>query len=112
MKDRAMKAAKQYFLRMHDDADYLGEQEGFLVFNTDEGVVFINTTWSDEEFKASNTEILRHDFEMAMELWFTDHNEMVNIPVRCDEIALHIIGEEHALLRHHVNVVGECCENI
>lgn len=39
--------------------------------------------------------------------WLSEHEDAVNEAVRFDNIALLVIGKDRAMIRHHINALGE-----
>jgi hypothetical protein len=108
IREQALKAASRYFRLVNPEAELLGEEDGFKVFLTDEGYVFINVTYSTNGFHRSDREQLRKEFVKAMVSFYEHHDDVPNNQsIRCDEIALHILGERRALLEHCTNAINE-----
>lgn len=38
--------------------------------------------------------------------WLAEHEDVVDMPVRFDNIALLIVGNDRAMVRHHINALG------
>lgn len=104
MKDRAKKAAKRYLELQGYES--LGTCRDFLVCEDDDGIAFVNVCWNKGSFISSNPTALRDEFEDAMYEWFNNktNDEIVDIPIRLDEISLNILSDNRALLRHVIGV--------
>lgn len=83
-----------------------------LVALDDDAVVFfdvyaregINKGLPNEE-----TEGTRQRMELAAAKWLAEHiddERLVDTPVRFDIVSMLVIGEDRALLRHHINALG------
>ena len=106
MREKAIKACKRYMQLM--EYKHLGSVDGFEVFEDEDGyIVFVNTTYSTSGFAESDIETLRSEAEIAMVHWFSDHEEICDIPIRVDEVELYILNENRALIRHKVNAIKE-----
>ena len=45
----------------------------------------------------------REHREMIALAWFAEHEDAVDMPVRFDSIAMLVIGDSRAMIRHHIN---------
>lgn len=74
------------------------------------GLVFLDVSVSSntEAGMPSSGDDLRSNREVAAAHWLMENadEELTDIPVRFDEIAVLILNESRALLRHHVNSLG------
>lgn len=106
MNEKAIKASRRYLELM--GWKHLGVSNSFDVYEDDEGyIVFVNTTWARSNFAESDIKTLRSEAEVAMVYWFTDNEEICDIPVRVDEIQLNILNDNRALIRHKINAINE-----
>ena len=39
--------------------------------------------------------------------WLVHHDERLDVPVRFDAVSVAVLGEQRAMLRHHVNCVNK-----
>lgn len=42
--------------------------------------------------------------------WFAEHEDAVDMAVRFDNIAMLVMGDSRAMIRHHLNALGESFE--
>lgn len=108
LKDRINGAVKRYMYHLRD-IEFLGEVNDFLVFEEEgEVVVFVSVSAETGSFPRVNRDRLRHDFEDAMILWFSEpeNRDKVDFPIRCDSAEVNIMGKDRALVRHVVNTFG------
>ena len=106
MRKKAVKASRRYLELM--GWKHLGTSNDFEVYEDNDGYyTFVNTTWSTNEFKESDKNTLQSEAEYAMTQWFSDHEELCDIPIRIDEVQLHVLSNSRALIRHKVNAI--CC---
>lgn len=57
----------------------------------------------------SNDWASRERREIAAAAWLSEHcddDTLVDLPIRFDSIAMMVIGENRALVRHHINCLG------
>ena len=83
----------------------LGSCEGFLVFDDEGELVFVNVIASDE-FSESSYEELKESFEHAMIAWFEEHQADDDFIIRCDEVCIVKAGNNRAIVRHYVNAIS------
>lgn len=106
-KERAFNAAQRYIeLKggvVEGDAN-IGE-DSFLVFTDEKDLVFAHILVSHDSLMETDKAELRRIFEQAAARWLS-RNDVVDIILRCDEIAFLVVGESKALLRHHINAIG------
>lgn len=108
MKERIIKAAKRYLALLgYDDLDQI--VNGFLAYKDENDLVFINVCWSSQQFAESDHDTLKHDFELALEEWFSDPKNIdrADYVVRCDEVSFWVCSESRALVRHTRNALSK-----
>ena len=44
--------------------------------------------------------------------WFAEHEEAVDMAVRFDNIAMLVMGDSRAMMRHHLNALGGAVEEL
>lgn len=84
-----------------------------IVSRDDEGtVVFTDVSARrgfDKGMPGENAGASRERREIAAAAWLSEHGddpELLDITVRFDDIAMMVVGENRALLRHHVNCLS------
>lgn len=103
--ERKIAIAARRYLELHDpSAERLGHTDNFEVYNAVEGVVFLSIKDSWDDFDQYT---LRKQFEDEMEQWFRFHDELADVPVRCDVIGIKVIGSDRAIIKHCVNACGK-----
>lgn len=109
LNDKATKAASRYL-----------EHRGYTVLETawkcpagtcdviaedGDAIVFVDVS---ERCNAG----VRERREMVALAWFAEHEEAVDMAVRFDNIALLVMGDSRAMIRHHLNVLGGAIESL
>ena len=109
MRERVLKAARRYLELLGYVRLDQGTVNGFLVYDDDTDLVFINVCWKKSGFSQSSQEALRDSFEEALAEWFENpmNIEPANFIVRCDEISVNILSDERALIRHTRNAFNK-----
>ena len=108
LQNKARQAAIKYF--ESKDYDLLDELDGAInivaIDNEDDSLVFVSVTASTDDMPEEDPD--RHAFEEAAAAYLVANCE--NLPadmsVRFDAVCLHILSDNRALLRHHVNALG------
>ena len=83
-----------------------------LVAREDGTVVFVDIYARhgiDKGMPDGGGEVSRERREIAAAAWLSEHannDDLVDMPVRFDSIAMMVIGESRAMLRHHINCLG------
>lgn len=106
VEDRAAKAAVAFLERSgYELVESVCELAGrkWIVAKDGDELVFAFVTASYEGWE-HGLDVKREDFESAMSEYFA--NNIDSVPeclVRCDELSMHVVSNDRALLRHHVN---------
>lgn len=118
LKKRAVKATARFLIqRGYEVVETSWESEGSaidVVAREDDAVVFVDVyarLGADRGMPEDGGEASRERREIAAATWLSEHDGeegLVDLPIRFDSIAMMVIGESRALLRHHINCVG--CE--
>lgn len=100
---RGMEAAEKYLIRKGYEVESVDYDKSMIVAIDDDFIAFVNvsTRLADEEgFR--DPQYTREGFEKYAINWLAGRPDLVNIGVRPDSIAIAVIGDEQALLRHHI----------
>lgn len=103
--ERVEHAIKRYL--EFKDYEYLGMQDEFLVYDDEGCIVFVCYDYS-----IHSTGFIQHDesliesFEKAMIKWYQDYPIDCSHPVRLDRISLVVVGDDRAVMKHYVNILG------
>ena len=103
VQEKAIEATKKY-LAMKDYED-ITEFEGYVTAIDDGYRVICRVSVCEEEFGGVRCEELREMAESVAIRWLAQ-NEAVDVPLRFDDIRLIVVGNDRAMLRHHVNCLG------
>lgn len=116
LKEKAIKAAARFLItRGYEVVETQWKSEAGcsidLVATEDDTVVFVDVLarqGTDRGMPDDGGEASRERKEIAAATWLAEHSdeEYVNRPIRFDSIAMMVIGESRALLRHHINCLG------
>ena len=120
LNDKATKAASRYL-----------EHRGYTVLETawkclagtcdviaedGDAIVFVDVSArrdADKSFPSERCNAgVRERREMVALAWFAEHEEAVDMAVRFDNIALLVMGDSRAMIRHHLNVLGGAIESL
>lgn len=117
LQEKAIKAAEKFVA--HRGYEVLdtnwSPEEGVaidLVAMEDDAVVFIDVTARNDVSKGLPEEDAagsRQRMEIAAAMWLSQHMDderFLDATIRFDKIAMLVIGEDRALLRHHINALG------
>jgi len=113
LENRAIKAASMFVARrgyeVLDEEWGIPEQEVKidLVARDMDDIVFIDVKARAHGDSLPNEDIDRRRLESVAAKWLAAHPEEVDVTVRFDAISLLVVGENRALLRHHINVLGQ-----
>lgn len=55
---------------------------------------------------------MRERREMIALAWFAEHEEAVDMAIRFDNIAMLVMGDSRAMIRHHLNALGGDIERL
>lgn len=119
LKEKAVKAAARFLIQRGYEVVEIGwKSEGGntidVVAREDDAVVFVDVyarLGADRGMPEDGGEASRERREIAAATWLAEHDGeegLVDLPIRFDSIAMMVIGESRALLRHHINCLG--CE--
>lgn len=120
LNDKATKAASRYL-----------EHRGYTVLETawkcpagacdviaedGDAIVFVDVSARRDTDKGFPTEQcsagVRERREMVALAWFAEHEEAVDMAVRFDNIAMLVMGDSRAMMRHHLNALGGAVEEL
>ena len=114
LENRAIKAASMFVTRrgyeVLDEEWGIPEQEIQidLVARDEDDIVFIDVKARAYGDSLPDEDIDRKRLESVAARWLASHPEQAeDVTVRFDAISLLVIGEDRALLRHHINVLGQ-----
>lgn len=107
MKDRARTAATGFFERK--GFDVLEEDfHGWMVIENKEGLALVKLCVTAHDMPSTAvSKADRKKFERLMAEYLETKNEMREGRVRMDMLDLKVLANERALLRHHINALGE-----
>lgn len=114
LNDKATKAASRYL-----------EPRGYTVLETawkcpagtcdviaedGDAIVFVDVSARRDNDKGFPTEQcgagVRERREMVALAWFAEHEDAVDMAIRFDNIAMLVMGDSRAMIRHHLNALG------
>lgn len=120
LNDKATKAACRYL-----------EHRGYTVLETawkcpagtcdviaedGDAIVFVDVSArrdADKGFPSERCNAgVRERREKVALAWFAEHEDAVDMPVRFDNIALLVMGDNRAMIRHHLNALGGAIEQL
>ena len=117
LKEKAIKAAARFLIQRGYEVLETGwESEGGsaidVVAQEDDAIVFVDVyarRGSDKGMPEGGGEASRERREVGAATWLAEHDdeERVNLPIRFDSISMMVISDSRALLRHHINCLGE-----
>ena len=111
IKQRTVDAAKRYLVARGYNVRSTWESEsqfGFVA-QDDGAVAFIRllSNGIGKDKLPDEPTMTREQFEQVAIKWLkTADKELVDVPVRFDELALTVLCADRALIRHHINVLG------
>lgn len=119
LKEKAVKAAEKFLeQRGYEVVESNWESEGGsaldLVAKQDGTVVFVDVyarRGIDRGMPEEGGEGSRERREIAAAAWLAEHDDkegLVDLPIRFDSIAMMLVSDNRALLKHHINCLG--CE--
>lgn len=109
MAARATEAAARFLERRNYEI-LDREPDGFgAVARDGETIVFVEVRVRHAiERGFDDRPIDREGFELAAAAWLAGHAEVgADMPVRLDVVSLLILGQDRALVRHHINAASE-----
>ena len=117
LKEKAVKAAEKFLVqRGYEVVESSWKSESGssidLVARKDGTVVFVDVyarSGIDRGMPEEGGESSRERREIAAATWLSEHaddEDIVDTPVRFDSIAMMILNENRALLKHHINCLG------
>ena len=117
LKEKAIKAAEKFLERRgYEVVESNWKSEGGnsldLVAREDDTVVFVDVYARhgfDKGMPEEGSEGSRERREIAAAAWLSEHADdegYVDMPVRFDSIAMMLLSENRALLKHHINCLG------
>lgn len=78
-----------------------------IIAKDDDGIAFVNVSANVGTQRFEDLTITREQRESAAAQWLaTNGDDLFDIAVRFDDIALMIVSGSRAILRHHVNALG------
>ena len=114
LENRAIKAASMFVARR--GYEVLDEEWGTpeqeikidLVARDENDIVFIDVKARAHGDSLPDEDIDRKRLESVAARWLASHPDQAeDVTIRFDAISLLVIGEDRALLRHHINVLGQ-----
>lgn len=119
LKEKAIKAAAHFLDRRGYEivAENWESEDGRaidLVAREDDALVFADVRarrGADKGMPEGGGEESRERREAAAAAWLSEHGgeAPADTPVRFDDIAMMVLSDDRALLRHHVNCLGAGC---
>lgn len=119
LRAKAVKAAAHFLDRrgyeiVEKDWESEGGREIDLVAKDGDTMVFVDVRARlgvDRGMPEGGGEASRERREAAAAAWLSEHGDeaAADMAVRFDDIAMMALGEDRALLRHHVNCLGAGC---
>lgn len=117
LKEKAVRAAEKFLVqRGYEVVESNWKSESGssidLVAREDSTVVFVDVyarSGIDRGMPEEGGESSRERREIAAATWLSEHADdegIVDTPVRFDSIAMMILNENRALLKHHINCLG------
>ena len=114
LKNRAIQAANAFITRRGYevlDEEWGTTQEDLrvdLIAKDENAIVFIDVKARANGDSLPEESIDRKRLEQVAAQWLAAHPDAgSDITVRFDAISMLVIGEDRALLRHHINVLGD-----
>lgn len=118
LKEKAVKAAEKSLVQRGYElieSNWKSESRSsiYLVAREDSTVVFVDVfarSGIDRGMPEEGGESSRERREIAAATWLSEHANdegIVDTPVRFDSIAMMILNENRALLKHHINCLGD-----
>lgn len=120
LNDKATKAVSRYL-----------EHRGYTVLETawkcpagtcdviaedGDAIVFVDVSARRDADKGFPTERcsagVRERWEMVALAWFAEHEDAVDMAVRFDNIAMLVMGDSRAMIRHYLNALGGAAEEL
>lgn len=119
LKEKAVKASARFLVQRGYEVVETGwKSEGGsaidVVAREDDAIVFVDVyarRGTDRGMPEGGGVASHERREIAAAAWLAEHGDeegFVDLPIRFDSIAMMVIGESRALLRHHINCLG--CE--
>lgn len=107
MKDRVKKAVLNYArLREFEYIDELEDEPIMFFFDEAENsIVVAKYGWSTKGWTTPS--MSRKEFEEVALKFFMSHIDMVDVCIRHDIIDVHVIRDDRAFIRHHVDILKE-----
>ena len=114
LKNRAIQAANTFVTRR--GYEVLDEEWGTpeeetridLVAKDEDAIVFINVRARANGDSLPDENIDRKRMESNAARWLAEHPDAgSDVTIRFDTISMLVIGEDRALLRHHINCLGD-----
>lgn len=117
LKEKAVKAAEKFLVQRGYEiveSNWMSENGSSidLVAREDDAVVFVDVyarSGIDRGMPEEGGESSRERREIAAATWLSEHadnEDIADTPVRFDSIAMMILNEKRALLKHHINCLG------
>lgn len=117
LKEKAVRAAEQFLVqRGYEVVESNWRSEGGssidLVAREDGTLVFVDVyarSGIDRGMPEEGGESSRERREIAAATWLSEHADdegIADTPVRFDSIAMMLVSESRALLKHHINCLG------
>ena len=116
LKNKAIEAASRFLAhRGYEVVETSWESKGSaidVVAREDDAIVFVDVfarRGTDKGMPDDGGVASRERREIAAATWLSEHADdegFANLPIRFDSIAMMVIGENRALLRHHINCLG------
>lgn len=108
MNKRAIKAAQNFLTKRDYEIIDFDNELNIIVAKEDDTVVFCKVVLTEKEFPEINESVAakeRIDMEHIAMCWLSK-NDYVDMKIRFDEIAMIVVGDDKAFLRHHVNYLN------
>lgn len=87
-----------------------------VIAENDDAIVFVDVSARRDTDKGFPTERcgagVRERREMVALAWFAEHEEAVDMTIRFDSIAMLVMGDSRAMIRHHLNALGGAIEQL
>lgn len=87
-----------------------------VIAENDDAIVFVDVSArrdTDKGFPAERCGAgVRERREMVALAWFAEHEEAVDMTIRFDNIAMLVMGDSRAMIRHHLNALGGAIEQL
>lgn len=116
LNDKATKAASRYL-----------EHRGYTVLETawkcpagtcdviaedGDAIVFVDVSARRDTDKGFPTERCSAGVRERPLAWFAEHEDAVDMAIRFDNIAMLVMGDSRAMIRHHLNALGGAIEQL